>query len=409
MAATSSSTASPQRSRQAAGRRLPVGRLIAGYLAVICVGIALLRAPGMLVRGNELSMTEAIFAAVNAATLTGFEPQTTLAQYTFAGRCVLLGLIVCGTLVSLIAGGVLVVRIVRLPFDERRLARRAVAFVGAGTAVGTALLWDGQRTAMDALFLAISAIGNCGLACGPQPAVDDWRTHAVILPLAFAGALGVPVILELIAAWRRHGEGLSTHSRIALAWMLGVYVIGTVLMWAIGTGSGASLRDGLISASAASLDARTAGFGFESPERWARAMQWVVMMLMMIGGASGGAAGGIKVTTCAQIARGARRLLAGDAPGRAMGIALIWVGIYVAIVLGGMLILLGLQPQIPADRLLFEVISATSNAGLSYGPISMVGPSMYTLCALMLAGRLLPLAVLLWLARTTRDAEIAVG
>jgi len=62
-----------------------------------------------------------------------------------------------------------------------------------------------------------------------------------------------------------------------------------------------------------------------------------------------------------------------------------------------------------ADQLLFLAVSSTSNVGLAHDPVSIVGPGLYTLCALMLAGRLAPVFVLWWMARCTDDAEVAVG
>lgn len=393
----------------------PVGRfdlprwLIAIYLVAIMAGAALLRAPGMLVRGNELSMTEAAFSAINAATLTGFDPQTTLGQYTPTGRWVVLGLIAGGTLISLIVGGILVARIIRLDVDEGRLARRAMALFGAGVMGGTVLIWNAGRPFFDALFLACSAIGNCGLATGYAPPADGWATHGVVLPLAFVGALGIVVVVELIAAARRRQPGLSAHSRAALVGMLGVYLAGAVALAGIALAGGALPDAALVGASAGSMDARTSGFGYAAPEGLARSAQWVVMLLMAIGGASGGVAGGIKVTTCIVICGGVRALLAGRPAGHALGIALVWVGLYIGLIVAGMVALLMAQPQIPADRMLFEVTSALGNVGLAFGPVSMTGSGMVVLCILMLAGRFLPFWVLLWMARTTRGAETAVG
>ena len=49
-----------------------------------------------------------------------------------------------------------------------------------------------------------------------------------------------------------------------------------------------------------------------------------------------------------------------------------------------------------------------SNIGLSHEPVSIVGTGLHTLSALMLIGRLAPLLVLWWLAKTTEES-IGVG
>ena len=47
--------------------------------------------------------------------------------------------------------------------------------------------------------------------------------------------------------------------------------------------------------------------------------------------------------------------------------------------------------------------------GLAHDPVSITGPGLYTLCAVMLAGRVAPVFVLWSLARTGERAEVAVG
>ena len=86
-----------------------------------------------------------------------------------------------------------------------------------------------------------------------------------------------------------------------------------------------------------------------------------------------------------------------------------WVGLYAAIVFGGLLLLLWRVPDMSADRLLFLAVSAASNVGLSHDPVPTAGPGLYTLCLLMLAGRIVPVAVLWWMARAVDDADLAVG
>jgi Trk-type K+ transport system membrane component len=94
---------------------------------------------------------------------------------------------------------------------------------------------------------------------------------------------------------------------------------------------------------------------------------------------------------------------------RATGIAALWLGIYMAALMIGVILLVQVQSQIPADRLLFLAVSALSNVGLSHDPVSITGPGLLVLSALMLIGRLVPLAILWWVARTTAGAEVLVG
>jgi Trk-type K+ transport system membrane component len=74
-----------------------------------------------------------------------------------------------------------------------------------------------------------------------------------------------------------------------------------------------------------------------------------------------------------------------------------------------LILMISSEPLVPADRILFLVISAASNVGLSHDPIAITGPGLYILSATMLLGRLMPLCVLWWMAQTTHDAELAFG
>jgi Trk-type K+ transport system membrane component len=58
---------------------------------------------------------------------------------------------------------------------------------------------------------------------------------------------------------------------------------------------------------------------------------------------------------------------------------------------------------------LFLSISAASTVGFSHDPLSLVGAPLVTLSTLMLFGRLVPILVLWWMARTTRGEDVAVG
>lgn len=392
---------------------------VVGYIALIGLGFAALRLPGVMIRGNELSPTAAWFMSINATTLTGFDPATPLAQYTVAGRLIILVLMAGGSLLSLLIGGVAVGRIIDLPHSPRRIATFTAAVYGALLLIGTLGLAGPGRTILDALLLACSALGNVGLAASALPAVDQWQTHAVLLPLAVLGGLGSPIWLNVWDRLVGRSRRLSNYSTIVLTVTAAIYLIGVLpaVLVAAGEGTGShwlaasarAMRAAAIDTSATVLNARTAGFSFAYADQFPRYAQWLLIGFMLIGGASGGTAGGLKVNTLAELWRGGRRALAGIPVGRAFGLALAWTGAYVLILAAAQTVLVWTEPQIPADRMLFEVVSALANVGLSFGAVSLVGPGMYVLCAVMLLGRLLPLLLLIWMMQTTRDADVAVG
>lgn len=385
--------------------------LLPAYLAVIAIGYLLLTAPDSMARGHELSPTAALFSAVNAVTLTGFPTLPNLAQYQLQGQLTVLGLVVFGSLFVLIIGGIAGCRALGISQSPARVTLAAVLLYATLTGAGVwGIMRQSSATLLEACVLACSALGNVGLYLN-LPSTGDRLVHTVLLPLVFVGGLGVPVVLDLLGRLVRRRDRITSHTWAALSMGLGLYLlgIGLVLLYRWMLPAIDPPREALINASALSLNARTAGFPFVFADQFPRATQWAMMLLMAIGGASAGLAGGIKTTTLAAIAAGARNALLGRPVSRVLGVAVVWVAAYLGVVLLAMLTLLVTEPQIPADRMLFEVISAASNVGLSFGPVSLVGPGMYVLCLTMLLGRLLPLIILVQLARTTDEADHLVG
>jgi trk system potassium uptake protein TrkH len=225
--------------------------------------------------------------------------------------------------------------------------------------------------------------------------------------LAIIGGLSIPVLLDLTGAiFGQHKT--TTHTRIVLRMTALLYLLGLAACMPWGD-SAMTWRAALATGSAASIDARTAGLPLVSITGMTRFAQWLIIALMMIGAASGSTAGGLKLTTVFELFRGTDRALRRQIPGRIFGIAVAWLGLYLLILAGTLLALLAVQPDLPADRLLFIAASAVSCVGLSHDPISMAGGGLVVLSIAMLLGRLVPLAVLWWAVCTTPDADLAIG
>src|SRR2546425_121016 len=106
----------------------PLG-LTAGYLFMLLAGVVVLRLPGATTRGNEFSFERAVFTAVNAATLTGFQQPVALDEYGPSGRACVLALMVGGTLFALLVGGIALNRAVRLPYTDGQVIRATLITV----------------------------------------------------------------------------------------------------------------------------------------------------------------------------------------------------------------------------------------------------------------------------------------
>src|SRR5687767_7839026 len=169
--------------------------------------------PGVAVRGQEMSLRRTVFAAVNATTLTGF--QQDVGSSLVAADVLRLVLTLGGTLFALTAGGIAVVRVARMSYTNGQVAWAATVATVAATVGGAAFLVDGGRPVIASLLQSASAFGNSGLYAGALPGVTDWRTHLILLPLAFLGALGLPVLMELFDRITGARQ-LSPHSRKVL-------------------------------------------------------------------------------------------------------------------------------------------------------------------------------------------------
>jgi trk system potassium uptake protein TrkH len=397
------------------------GWLFPAYVALIFAGYAMLLTPGAMTVGQEMGYTKALFSAVNAATLTGFPQTNDISTYPMLGQFIIFCLIVGGSLLSLIIGSTAVSRILRLNFSDARCAVAAVVAELTAVTIGTILLaFDPNRTMPQAAFLAASAFGNAGLQMGNAPIATSWQTHLILLPLITLGGLGLCVLMELYDCLWLGIRPLSTHAKAALRWTALAYVGGTLLLvflglwagtsWTDGAAtSGQALRDLVTTSATAAVASRTAGLGLVDLEHINRPGLWVVLLMMVVGGCAASTAGGVKLTTLAALFRGVRQTRENQRPNPSFGYAVAWMGIYLMIVLVPQLLLLHRLMQMPADQVLFNVISAASNVGLTREALNPDPGTAFVLSATMLAGRFGSLMMLWWMADTAREGEIAVG
>jgi trk system potassium uptake protein TrkH len=390
--------------------------VMSAWAVLILLVCALIRVPGIVPHGNETTWDRAVFTAVSAATLTGFQQTMGVGEMAAVGPggpVLLLLLTLAGTFMILFVGGTAASRVLRTGHTPLQIATAAATAQAVATIAGATALVGASGDAFVALFQAASAFGNSGLWIGPPPTTTGATTHAVLLPLAVLGGLGLPVLTDL-ASWVFSKGELSLNSRTVLKLSAVAYLAGFSLLLAAqipaaGAGGWGAWRDTIASCTVMAVDTRTAGLPVQSPAAFTGAGQWVLMALMAIGAAPAGAAGGLKLTTLWQLAGGTREVLRGGIARRVTGIAIVWVGIYGVTLFVGMALLAACDSVTAGDRVLFLAVSALSNVGLSHDPISMTGPGLMVLSALMLVGRLTPLAVLWWLARAGDDLDVLVG
>ncbi|HEX7745285.1 MAG TPA: potassium transporter TrkG [Micromonosporaceae bacterium] len=304
----------------------------------------------------------------------------------------------------------------------RRIAATMLWWQAAIAVFLAARLWQHYdmglgRAAWYGVFHAVQAFNNSGLTLFRndwQPFVSDpWMCLPPTIGV-IAGSLGFPVLLELRHGWRRPSRwSLTTRLTVFGSGIL--IVVGTLLLlmleWKL-TLSGFEVPTKILAAFVQATVPRSGGFPTVDYSTMAEQSTLVVIALMFIGGGSASTAGGIKVTTFFLLAyviwaevRGepdvvmGHRRVAEATQRQALTIALLGV----AVVASGTLLATLLSGAVRPTRLLFEVTSAFSTAGIKT-PVTptLPAPMQYLLVGLVFLGRLGTIGAVAALALRTR-------
>jgi len=377
------------------------------YMLVTLAGAIALGLPWSMPAGNQLSIERAIFHAVNAGTLTGFQNTVRPEGMTGIGRATLLLLTWGGTVLTLHIGALATKQILRLRYDDRLLLAVSITLTSILTFGAALPLIMAKYDPYSAVLTASAAWGNSGLTAGTLPGVDDLSFQLLLLPLSILGGFGVIVLLEIyfLLVARRP---LSAHSRAVLVWSAGIYLYAFVIlcMTIIPERSGAELSAGqtVRLASAGAIDTRSAGLPLPM-ESFSRSGHWLLLGLMLLGATPAGTGGGLKVTILPVLLTGVRDVLARRTPPRTFALACVWLVSFGGIFFVAALALLSAQPQLAGDRVLFIAASAVSCVGLSHDPLAVTGSGLYVISLTMLAGRFVPMVILWQQARMAGDED----
>jgi trk system potassium uptake protein TrkH len=379
------------------------------YLGAILLGFWIIRSS---VPGNIVG-SRALFQAINAATLTGFQTGFPVDTLMMRGQLATMLLVVAGSLFSMIVGSLAMVRILKLSYSDVQIIISAFAAEAIAIILGTGLLWNSGRTLFDAALQATSAFGNCGVYSGPLPGLSQPVTHLVLFPLSILGGFGLLVLMELIDRIISR-KPLSPHTLATIEMTASIYAIGFLLMLILtlassGLSSFSDFKLSVAQSSAIVVESRTVGLPIIPVRLVPQVGHWLVIVLMVIGASSGGTGGGIKTTTLAELIRGVQNVLKGNPVSRAFGIALIWLASYAGIVLCAAMLLAYVIPEHGSDGILFNAVSAASNVGLSTTDIPDRANVYYAFSAIMLMGRMTPLMILWWMAESNVQSDLAIG
>jgi trk system potassium uptake protein TrkH len=435
----------------------PARTLFAWYLGLVSAGTAALMLPACRTPAAEaLGFVDALFTAASAACVTGLMVKSAGADFSFTGQVVLLVLIQLGGLGVMSIATLLFVGFTgRQPMhfrllteetlgapvgtDLRRLLGQVVAltllteFAGA---VVLALARLGEAPAAElawwSVFHAVSAFCNSGIAL-QNDSLAAWSGDAGVLlavaVLIVAGGLGFPVLIDLFTGGHRWARGrrYSVHTKIVLAASAILLALGAAAFWLLerdGALAGAGPAQSTMTALFQSATARTAGFATLEMGALSNATLFVLIMLMFVGGGPCSTAGGIKVTTLSvlvlqgtaqfrrrwQTAAFGRRM-----PARVLVTATVVTVVQALILIAGLMAVLVIEAgDIPHEAArqgfldhLFETVSALGTVGLSTGVTTQLkDPSLVVITAMMVLGRVGPLAIASLLMREPAGPRI---
>ncbi|MCW4352693.1 TrkH family potassium uptake protein [Hoyosella sp. YIM 151337] len=424
--------------------KYPARVIVAGYLAVILLGTALLSLPAATAGQERATVVEALFTATSAACITGLVVVDTGTFWAPFGHWVIVGLFQIGglgimTVASLL--GLLVARRMGMRMqliahtEQKNLRLGEIGRVVTGV-VKMSLLIEAitavflvtryyvayadsfGEAAYWGVFHAISAFNSAGFALQSDSMMSYVGDPLILIPVIVAftlGAIGFPVIFEVTRHVRQQvrearGEEKSArhwtvHTKITILahGVLGVVGMTSVIMfeWANPSTMGPlSTMEKLLAGAFQGLAPRSIGFNTIETGDMNAATVLITDVLMFIGGGSASTAGGIKVTTFALLGfvilaelRGQPtvhvmgRKLADTVQRQALTVALLSI----AAVMGGTIIISSMANH-ELDRVLFEVISAFCTVGLSMGITDELPPlAQLVLVVLMFAGRIGPI------------------
>ncbi len=407
----------------------PPARLIAmGFGSVILLGSILLMLPCCLREGVDLSYIDALYTSTSAVCVTGLLTVDCASTFTPFGQFVVALLIQTGGLgVASIGAGIILLIGKKFDLKSRTLVKEAMN-LGSGKgiahfvkevffttviieligAIFSFLVFSKDFPWYKAIgvsaFHSVSAFNNAGFDIlgsgkwGPMVSLTPYQNNVLLnfvtCGLIFFGGIGFLVIKELLHKKFRW-KNLSMHSKVVLTMSAFLIVLGTLLI---------KFTDNLswLQSFFHSVSTRTAGFSTYNLGKVSTAGLLIMACLMFIGASPGSTGGGIKTTTIFCVFQGIKSAATNKSekafhyslPKNAFRKAAIVFLLALSVVFTGIIIFVVLEPEMPLQNIVFEVVSAFATVGLSTGITPDIGTGAKILSIiLMYIGRLGPMTI----------------
>lgn len=404
--------------------------LVCAFLSVIALGTLVLLLPISRAEPGSAPFMTAMFTAWSAVCINGLTIVDTGTYWSGFGQAAILcmiqlggfGMMTSATLLILWAGGAMRLRSRLLLQAETRslslgdvgsVAR--VVFIVTLTVESLVAVWLTLRFALghgmpwgaaawNGVFHAISGFCNAGFALWGDSLSQFVRDGWVLVPVMLAiviGGLGFPVIHELWYYRRRPEHHYSMHTVLTLWGSLVLVTGGALLIWIAEwhnpkTLGALDLPHQLLASVFTSVAARSVGYNAIDTGAMTDDAFVVHYLLMFIGAGSAGTGGGVKVTTFFVLLVAVWSEIRGNADtefrGRRITPAVLRQALTILVLSAGVIVV-GLFAVMKMtderyEKVLFEVVSAAGNVGLSTGITASLPPAaQMVLLLLMFSGR----------------------
>ena len=425
----------------------PARNILLSFVFLILAGTLFLMMNFSTVDEKGISFIDAFFTATSAACVNGLIVKSTVGDFTLWGQTILILLMQVGGLGIMLLSFFMVFLFGKrislqdkmllsymLSEDDSSSLRSTVLEIVAATfifeGIGAVLLFIGFMPTLGfslknvyySIFHSVSAFCNAGFALYDD-SLESFRLNPlVLLTIAFLiifGGIGFAVLKDLrlffadriVSVFRKekapYKRSLSLNTRIVLILTAALLLAGTLLFYFFehaNTMASYGLAEQYLSAFFQSATLRTAGFTSVPFTNFVLPTYLFMCVLMFIGGNSGGTAGGIKVGTLSVLYATTRAFFRGEdkvtlgrfqvSENKIKSSAVIFVA-GIIVVCAAVFLLSISEKSARLSRLLFEVVSAITAAGLTAGittSLSVAGKVVIIL--LMFFGRLGALTIM---------------
>ncbi|MEM9795460.1 MAG: potassium transporter TrkG [Pseudomonadota bacterium] len=380
----------------------PPKLLLMGYLSYMLLGWAFLSLP--FAQEVPVGAIDTLFIATSAVSTTGLVSVDPGTSFTFFGELVIIILIQMGGLGYMTIGSFVALHLAsrfdRLRRDATRTAfnlpesidpaqfvKSVVIFALIVEILGATLLYfmfaaaGVDRPLWSAIFHAISAFATAGFSLNSN-SFEGFADHAgvniVICALSILGAMGFLIVLDFWRTMTGRARHLGFTSKVIWRITLSFLVIGTAILFVAEPSYQAMAPEDRLMASFFQVMTASTTVGFNTTPTAALAPAIIIVMffLMIVGASPAGTGGGLKTTSFAALVGLVRSTLKGreriryvkrEIPLERMQTATASLTYYFALMLAAAFALLLIQPDLPFDKVFFEVISAMGTVGLSMG------------------------------------------